>query len=305
MRQGVATGSFRAVSIFVDVSSFTPMATALMEYSTEGAEVIAAVLDTIFAPLIDIIYAHGGFVATFAGDAFTALFPFGATARTSDYAAYLHAVVAAWQCNQFVIANQSQRTRFGQFSFAVRLSIADGLVEWGIWQSAGNDDENQWLQHATYFFMGEALDRCFIADKLVPPGEVVLTKAVYQRLPPAAIKTKQLEDYYQLMGLDTAPITPMVDDSTPLSEENRKMLNRFFPNELLGRASSGEFRQIVAVFINLAECPRGPESLSFQHQLFHHLAQYGGYLCSVGRIGRHDSACSLILFWGAPTSHEN
>ncbi|MEZ4615629.1 MAG: hypothetical protein R2867_08970 [Caldilineaceae bacterium] len=71
-----------------------------MEYSNEGAEVIAEVLGAIFSPLIDIIYAHGGFIATFAGGAFTALFPTATTALHQRQAVYCHAVSAAWQCNQ-------------------------------------------------------------------------------------------------------------------------------------------------------------------------------------------------------------
>ncbi|MEZ4681770.1 MAG: hypothetical protein R2932_46910 [Caldilineaceae bacterium] len=110
MAKGEDAGSFPAVSIFVDVSSFTPMATALMEYSNEGAEVIAEVLDAIFSPLIDIIYAHGGFIATFADDAFTALFPTATTALHQRQAVYCHAVSAAWQCNQFVKVHEHQQS---------------------------------------------------------------------------------------------------------------------------------------------------------------------------------------------------
>jgi len=305
MALGHYGGTFRAVSIFVDVSSFTPMATALMEYSTEGAEVIADLLDAIFTPLTDIIYEHGGFVATFAGDAFTALFPITDSAEPQRSAVYHHAVTAAWQCNQFVKNNERQNTRFGQFTFAVRLSVADGLVDWGIWQSAGNEDEANWLQHATYYFIGEALDRCFAADKRVPPGEIVLTDAILHELPHQSVTTKQLDDYQHLLAIIQQAVPPIVEADRAASTVGREYLSRFFPPELVERTTGGEFRQIVAVFINLAECPTGPESIAFQHLLFQRLAQYGGYLCSVGRIGRDDSACTLILFWGAPTSHEN
>ncbi|MEZ4681769.1 MAG: hypothetical protein R2932_46905 [Caldilineaceae bacterium] len=133
----------------------------------------------------------------------------------------------------------------------------------------------------------------------------MLTEAVFEALPREMVRTIKLAGYRQLVAMHTPSTALPIQRSDDLSENHRQMISRFFPNELLERTSSGEFRQIVAVFINLAQCPHGAESTEFQQLLFQHLAQFNGYLCSVGRTGPHDSACTLILFWGAPTSHEN
>src|SRR5437763_16239329 len=109
--QGCFAGHFHAVCLFVDLSGFTPLMTTLMEHGVEGAEVIAEVLSAVFEPLIEIIYTRGGFVAAFAGDAFTAIFP------TQADNTYLRATLAAWQISQAIAGNPTQRTRLGLFNF--------------------------------------------------------------------------------------------------------------------------------------------------------------------------------------------
>ncbi len=302
-----STGHFHAVSLFVDVSGFTPLATALMEFSTDGAEVIAEVLGTLFEPLIDIIYAHGGFVATFAGDAFTALFPTQPLSPTTSGPAatdsYHRAAAAAWQCNQFVKTNAQQATRFGTFTFAVKVSIADGMVQWGIWQAPATANAGQ-QQRATYYFIGEAIDQCFQVDAFVPAGGIVLTAAVCAHLSPDLVALDRRAHLQQLVNFARPAISAFGAQSDPPAASG-ELGGAFFPLDLLQRPRDGEFRQITAMFINLAELPTGQTAVEFKRILFDRLAQYGGYLCSIGRIGRKDRTCTLILFWGAPIGREN
>lgn len=308
LAHGRLSGSFHTVSLFVDVSGFTPLATALMEYSTEGAEVIAEVLGAVFEPLVDIIYAYGGFVATFAGDAFTAFFPTDTSpGPLAGESVYLNALLAAWHSSQIVKNNASQTTRFGEFSFATKISIADGLVDWEIWQSAGTPAAQHWPQRATYCFIGEALDRCFAADAVVPAGGILLTAAVYAQLPPQALTVHPFSSYQQLIAVadSFANQLPTPVEVTPSHAFDSSWASHFFPTWLLARTPGGEFRQTVAMFINLIERPTGAAGKQFHQALFQYLAQYGGYLCSVGRIGDQDQACTILLFWGAPTSYEN
>ena len=68
-------GEFTAAALFVDISGFTTITETLMEYGTAGAETLANLMRGVFTPLIDSVYAQGGFIIGFAGDAFTAVFP--------------------------------------------------------------------------------------------------------------------------------------------------------------------------------------------------------------------------------------
>ncbi len=76
----------------------------------------------------------------------------------------------------------------------------------------------------------------------------------------------------------------------------------FFPQQVLSLPAVGEFRRSVNVFINLQEVST-PEALAeFLLSVFALQASYGGVLNS---LDFGDKGCKLLLFWGAPLSHEN
>lgn len=292
------TGTFHAVCLLVDLSGFTAFTAALLVHGAEGAEVIAEILSTIFEPLLDIVYRHGGFVAAFAGDAFTAIFP----ATMSN--AYIAALSAAWQIQQVIAHQPSQNTRFGVFHFAIKVAVVDGPVEWGIWQASTAVTLTN-RQRATYFFCGEAIDRCLVVDAFAQAGTVVLTADVYAQLPRHKLTVEACSPYYRLLTvaepLHTPPSSTQVAAANPADAD----VTLFFPLELLQQHNKGEFRQVATIIVNLQQLPSGPAAAAFQQTLFYLLDQYGGYLSLVGRIGHADVGCTLVLFWGAPISYEN
>ena len=90
--QGVDRGRFNTVTLFVDVSGFSQVTNTMMQYGNEAAETMADVMNAIFEPLVTAVYSYGGFITTFAGDAFTALFPIDDIGNP-----YHHALAAAMQ----------------------------------------------------------------------------------------------------------------------------------------------------------------------------------------------------------------
>ena len=72
-------GNFKAVVMFLDISGFTPMTEEVMKNGKEGVEILSDIISNIFSPAIEIVHTYGGFISTFAGDAFTALFPLDET----------------------------------------------------------------------------------------------------------------------------------------------------------------------------------------------------------------------------------
>ncbi len=75
-RQHNFAGAFQACSMFVDISGFTSTTESLIHSGqAEGVEVLSELLRFYFTPTVQSVYAHGGFIVGFAGDAFTALFP--------------------------------------------------------------------------------------------------------------------------------------------------------------------------------------------------------------------------------------
>ncbi len=73
-KEGLGQGDFQALTMFVDISGFTPMTEALMKGGDEGAEILSDILNRIFEPMVNTVYKRGGFISGFAGDAFTAIF---------------------------------------------------------------------------------------------------------------------------------------------------------------------------------------------------------------------------------------
>ena len=109
-------GRFQAATLFVDISGFTPLTETLMRHRKDGAEVLTGALNRIFGPLVSEVYAHGGFISTFAGDAFTALFPL-----TPGDDAPLGALRTAFAVQRFFAQEGRVQTRYGQFEMGVRV----------------------------------------------------------------------------------------------------------------------------------------------------------------------------------------
>ncbi|MFZ4656110.1 MAG: AAA family ATPase, partial [Caldilineaceae bacterium] len=295
LAQQEVQGQFDAVVLFVDTSGFTPLTTALQQHGAEGAEIIAQVLANLFTPLVEIVYRHAGFIAGFAGDAFKAIFP-GLAAAT-----YQHALTAAWQIRQHLAAHPVQQTRFGDFPFALKVTVADGSVDWCIWQSGAASATP--AQRAATLFAGAALTQALAADPFAKAGEVVLTSTVAAQVRQEGVLLAPVDSHFRLCSwpiVSTLLAGTVPDRATALAE----LATRFFPAELLTRQVQGEFRRVVTVFINLQQLPSGAVAPAFAHMLFHLLTQYDGYLCRIGQIGDQDQGGTLLFFWGAPTSHE-
>ena len=152
--QGRHAGTFDAVVLFVDTSGFTPLTARLAAYEREGAEAVAGILTTVFQPPFAAIYAQGGFIAGFAGDAFKAIFP-GMGADS-----YVGALAASEMILAEMRAQPRRTTRFGRFDFSVRVSMAAGRVEWRIWSGRESGPD----QRRAYCFYGPALDAAIVGE---------------------------------------------------------------------------------------------------------------------------------------------
>lgn len=178
---GQCGGRFSAASLFADISGFSAVTSVLMEQGTEAAESLAEIMLAIFDPLVQSIYAHGGMITTFAGDALTALFPH--EAFETEEAAYRHALAAAVRIQEHMATHPERETLYGTFPFAIKLGLAGGEVEWGILKPAKGLDE---MARAAYFFSGPAVDRAAAAEHHASSGDLVLDAGAHAALEPPA-----------------------------------------------------------------------------------------------------------------------
>ncbi|MEM7118834.1 MAG: tetratricopeptide repeat protein [Chloroflexota bacterium] len=298
VQQGEQQGQFEAVTLFVDTSGFTPLTAQLTESGRDGAEQLANILHAVFEPLVRAVFAHGGYIAGFAGDGFKAIFP------TRDPASYWHALAVAEQIRTHIATHPTHETKYGRFEFSVRASVADGTVTWAIW-SAKND---ALPQSTVYTFSGTALEQAIEGENHAAGGQIVVTPSVYRTLQQEGLTTAtdaplsaETTAYIQLGPITNAlpAPQPIVPTTTPAIEQ---LARQFYPQSLLAMPTQGEFRAVYSLFVTVQELPSPGAANDFWPTLLALVHQYGGYLC---RLSGEGTGGTFLLFWGAPTSHEN
>lgn len=282
--EGRSQGCFPAVVLFVDISGSTALTEAMMRHGKEGAERLAGTLRALFTPLLDTVSERGGFVAYFAGDAFVALFP------DPDDECIRQALTAAWQ----ICAQVSQRdpifTDAGTFHFGVDVSVSVGEVHWGIVTGGGRK---------AYYFAGPAIDDAIQGEGEAEAGDILLSSAIYDRVIPL-VEVEPRGTRWRLCALDCVG-EPAIHSSLP----SPTPVAGFVPPLLEALPHQGEFRQVVTLFLNLRAPVESPELSAFLTRCLDLLQGYGGYLARIARIGAQDPGFTLLIFWGAPASHEN
>lgn len=278
-------GRFNATTLFVDVSGFSTLTDQLMVHGQHGAEVLAGVMGEIFEPLIDAVYSQGGFVTGFAGDAFTAVFPHGNTPNTQ------RALAAAVAIQEQMRARPEHDTPYGLFGVSAKVGIASGEVIWGI---VSAEDGRQ----ASYYFQGTAIDGCAEAEHAARPGDVILDSASFERVR-NGVTTEAVGRHYRLVTVTGSLPAPSADRRPSV---RRDQLLPFVPPAVVRAGRTGEFRQVVNMFISLPTVRTEAQLDIFMQTVFKLQERYGGLL---KQLDYGDKGAKLLLFWGAPVAHEN
>jgi class 3 adenylate cyclase/tetratricopeptide (TPR) repeat protein len=288
-QNGCFSGHFNAASLSIDISGFTTLTEELIQHGLEGAEVLANTMQTVFDPLLEAVMGCGGIVTGFAGDAFTALFP----TEGHEPAVYEMALLAGHFIQQHFEQQPVQQTPLGTFSFAVRVGLGAGEVEWGILQGSGEEPLH------TYYFRGTAVDACAEAEHQAGVGEFILSPEAAGVLGNLVETAPVSESYLQVTGLKQ-PLPPIPPASRWQSDP--EFLLNFFPPGLVYLAARGEFRPVVTTFLQIKGVTTQQDVARLITLVFSLVAQYGGILA---RFDFGSKGCTLVLFWGTPVSFEN
>ncbi len=210
---GVAATREPGAVLFVDVRGFVALTRALAAEGPLGVEILAETITALFEPSVAAVAAHGGFIASYAGDAFTAVFlgpPDEAAARARESA---DAVITA------VRAVTPRRTALGTFDLAVRVGVGIGEVRGHVF-SRGD--------RSTYAFGGSAIDRAVEAQAAAAPFA------------------------FEERGAATERLSSVAPVEVPAPADARSVACRFFSPTLLDEARFGELRDVVVMFVALA-----------------------------------------------------
>ncbi|MCK5760905.1 MAG: adenylate/guanylate cyclase domain-containing protein, partial [Candidatus Delongbacteria bacterium] len=180
-------GNFKAVAMFLDISGFTPMTEELMKNGKEGVEVLSDIISNIFSPAIDIVHSNGGFISTFAGDAFTAIFEVDGN---KDKDLMTEHLLLAEKIKIAFKKISSQKTKFGNHNLSLKLGMSFGDIDWGI------------IMHEKklhYYFKGEAIDQSAENQQDACNNEIIFDEIVRNNINEEwfeiAVKGKEIKTY--------------------------------------------------------------------------------------------------------------
>lgn len=296
-------GTFAAASLFVDISGFTALTETLMQHQKDGAEALTDALHVVFRPLVQAVYGYHGFITTFAGDAFTALFPIGEGVAAPEAARC--AVWAGAFVQQFFVDHGMIETRYGRFSLNVKVGVGMGDVEWGILGLGNSDEQTTENQRGlTYFFRGTAVDTCAKAEHVAERGDIIITPQV-RTMVSTAVAVVPVASHFKVLGLSgPAPLVsaePVWDRTTVTPHDTAP----FVVESVIDLMSSGaraEFRAVAVAFLSFMEPADTQELDRFAALVLRLTRTYGGYF---NKLDFGDKGGVMLVLFGAPVGYEN
>jgi len=298
-----AAQRLETVSMFADVSGFTPMSEALGKVGRRGTEELTSVLNSYFEPTIALIHSFGGTVVKFGGDAMTVLFPYrGSRARRSTAG---RAIQCALDMQASMRTYEAIPTRAGVFSLTVKVGLALGPV---VSTTVGDADIQ--LEHVV---AGSVLDRCAEAEHHARAGEVVAHEALIELVDGAA--TANGRGPYQRVSALGARARRIPSPPAPaLSPEAERLIQRYVHPSLAARFRAGqtgllnEHRKVTIIFGRFEELDydADPEAAAklqgYAGEVLRTIDRYGGCL---RQIDMGDKGSKYIAVFGAPIAHED
>lgn len=273
-------GRLQGATIFIDISGFTVITEALMKNGTEGLEVLTDMIDQVFTPSIDAIYQCNGFIADFAGDAFTAIFSGGKRAS-------LNALYAAVSINKIFEQIGHIETRFGTFHLAVKIGLSFGTIRWNIICSKNQN---------AYYFTGPAIERCIRCEEHCHKGSIVIDTWLKECLPREYSGLKELQSSYY--RVKTTVLPPRPASRGPVKSAMAEHQETFIPEAILNLKSKGEFRDTIVCFISFKVRNQVSNKIKEIIELTH---QYDGFF---NQIEFGDKGKVIFVVFGAPSGTE-
>lgn len=283
---GNLNGEFETVGMFADMSGFSAMTDELMTHGQHGAEVLAVVLRKAFGPMIQSVYEQGGFIATQAGDAFTALFPVTGSLQEAAQ----KALTAAADIQQHIQSQARPVTPYGEFQIAVKIGLSLGQAAWGILESADS-------KQAVCYFKGSAIDESARAEQFARREQVILSPSFYEAAR-EFVQVENMEGHFRLVEYTGKPAEPQ---PVELPAFDLELASRFFPKDLLTQRFAGEFRQVVGLFVGLPEVEQEAKLERIMQSVFELQKRYSGLV----KLYFGDKGPHILVIWGAPVAYEN
>ena len=166
--QQLAGGEFLSGALlFSDVSGFTAMSERLSVLGREGAEQITDIINRYFGKMMSIIFAYGGDVFKFGGDALLVFFPDG------GLPGILPALQASWHMQQAMTEFAEIKTSLDTFPLRMKIGLNAGSF---FAARVGTATARQ------YIVTGKEMNATARAESLSVAGQILCTPQVYQQV---------------------------------------------------------------------------------------------------------------------------
>jgi predicted ATPase/class 3 adenylate cyclase len=279
------SGSVEACVMFVDISGFTPLTERLMKSGSHGAEELTGILNDLFSPLVALVYASGGFIPYFAGDAFTAIFP----SDPEDQDTHLNLLKSALEVRDFFSEKFSKNQAF---PLSIKIALSCGEVSWGI---VGN-------QVKGYYFRGTPIDQSSRCQSRASEREIMLDSALAEKL--AGIPGLGFRDSgmgcFQLELIEMPKLPPA--DPVQSLQPNDTIAGLFLPDAVVAYNQEGEFRPVITVFISFKGLEDHDSLNTFASLVMDTFYHFSGYF---KEIDFGDKGGIMVGLFGAPVIFEN
>ncbi len=266
-------GIFNGYVMYIDIVGFTSMTQALLVNGNEGFEILSDLINQVFDPAIEKIYQAGGFISTFAGDAFTSIF------KEQDID-FLSLIKISNEIKKDFDQNRIKKTRFGKFTLGLRIGLAKGNINWQIIRSEKLN---------SYFFSGTTIRSAIISAKKGLTNEIMIIKPYPES--EHLVMEELTHDLFVLKEIHY-PL-PIKLELEQIIDEN---IRSFLPDSVLNLRLTGEFRDVVSCFIAFDETRNYEEYLAKIIQL---TVDYGGYF---DKIDLNELNGIILVLFGAPKS---
>jgi predicted ATPase/class 3 adenylate cyclase len=288
---GIFHGRFHAATLFTDLSGFTRLTERLMQKGPEGAEELSVALNQIFQPLVSLVYQQGGMIPYFAGDSFTAIFPYDPNS-TWDTERVAHNLLYT---AQQTLRKFMERTET-DLEIGVKIGIGAGETEWGIVGHQGN---------RSFYFRGDAIDYSANAQLAAETLQIIAHASATALLGASgAGATPMLDEPFLIVDSNiNALLAPPQTLAKPLPEPSREVLAEFYAQAVYADSTkTGEFRNVVSAFIAFGGVDTHEALQHFMGEILEQCQNFGGYL---KEIDYGDKGGVVAVFFGAPVSYEN
>ncbi|MEO0234948.1 MAG: tetratricopeptide repeat protein [candidate division WOR-3 bacterium] len=277
LNSNLTRGNFFGYVVSGDIENFTPMVENLMKKDKEGAEILGNILNRTLGNVTDIIYKNNGFITSFSGDAFTAIF--------SDEKSFVNVL----QVSKQILDIFSNLNRKGGVKLNIRLGISSGNIDWAIFNN----------ERSIYYFRGCGINSAIRIQHGNESSVIKVDKNLIEKIDKNFIK--EIKDEYFIV--DDQKLEPSKNLNEKIEIIPFKSLNsKFFPEIISDLKIEGEFRKVIPIFINFPFDLDDEKLDLFLKILDENSKNYNAYL---NKVEFGDKGGMALLIFGAPYTQED